>query len=184
METEMETQNLLAMKRPQSAQEAVFRIMWPELAGSAPAVVIVNPPGEHAHEQSAMGGSKRRLARAQTFSGDAKAHTQCFVCSRIFFDVLLEQCPRCSSRSLRHYTSGELNMFARPGFPAMYDGREISKDAPGEGLLHTGPGYCNSGGNRTQTNGDVAKSGSRWGGLAQEQAWPDKLSRLGREGER
>lgn len=43
-------------------------------------------------------------------------NTQCFTCSRIYFDQSLERCPHCNSESLRHYATDDLNYFARdPG---------------------------------------------------------------------
>lgn len=38
---------------------------------------------------------------------------QCFICSRIYFDQKLSRCPRCKSDSLQHYTTADLNYFAR-----------------------------------------------------------------------
>jgi hypothetical protein len=38
---------------------------------------------------------------------------QCFTCSRIYFDQKLSRCPRCNSDSLQHYTTADLNYFAR-----------------------------------------------------------------------
>ena len=39
--------------------------------------------------------------------------TQCFVCSRIYFDQTLKKCPHCSSESLHHYTTADLVHFVR-----------------------------------------------------------------------
>jgi len=39
--------------------------------------------------------------------------TQCFVCSRIYFDQSLQRCPHCNSESLQYYTTDDLNQFAR-----------------------------------------------------------------------
>lgn len=38
-----------------------------------------------------------------------KKHTECFTCSRIYFDLLLPLCPRCGSATVRHYDPEELN---------------------------------------------------------------------------
>jgi hypothetical protein len=43
----------------------------------------------------------------------SSANTQCFICSRIYFDQSLQRCPHCNSESLQHYTSDDLNLFAR-----------------------------------------------------------------------
>jgi hypothetical protein len=41
--------------------------------------------------------------------GHIKKHTECFSCSRIYFDRLLPSCPHCGSAMVRHYKSEELN---------------------------------------------------------------------------
>lgn len=43
----------------------------------------------------------------------SSANTQCFICSRIYFDQSLHRCPHCNSESLQHYTTDDLNLFAR-----------------------------------------------------------------------
>jgi len=50
---------------------------------------------------------KRRPKRGYT-----KKHTECFSCSRIYFDRLLASCPHCGSATVRHYNSEELNYFS------------------------------------------------------------------------
>jgi hypothetical protein len=42
-----------------------------------------------------------------------RQNTQCFICSRIYFDQTLRKCPHCNSDSLQHYTTDDLNHFAR-----------------------------------------------------------------------
>jgi hypothetical protein len=44
--------------------------------------------------------------------GHIKKHTECFSCSRIYFDRLLPSCPHCGSAMVRHYNSEELNFFS------------------------------------------------------------------------
>jgi hypothetical protein len=44
--------------------------------------------------------------------GRFKKHTQCFSCSRIYFDRLLPSCPHCGSAMVRHYNSEELTYFS------------------------------------------------------------------------
>jgi hypothetical protein len=44
--------------------------------------------------------------------GQVKKHTECFSCSRIYFDRLLPTCPHCGSAVVRHYNSEELNCFS------------------------------------------------------------------------
>jgi hypothetical protein len=41
--------------------------------------------------------------------------TQCFNCSRIYFDQVLSRCPHCNSDSLQHYTTADLDRFAHSG---------------------------------------------------------------------
>jgi hypothetical protein len=41
--------------------------------------------------------------------GHIKKHTECFGCSRIYFDRLLPSCPHCGSAMVRHYNPEELN---------------------------------------------------------------------------
>lgn len=42
-----------------------------------------------------------------------KKHTECFTCSRFYFGVTLAACPRCGSKALQHYSTEEMNLFAR-----------------------------------------------------------------------
>ena len=41
--------------------------------------------------------------------------TQCFICSRIYFDQNLSKCPHCNSDSLQHYRTTDLNHFEHGG---------------------------------------------------------------------
>jgi ribosomal protein L37E len=45
--------------------------------------------------------------------GRIKKHTECFSCSRIYFDRLLPSCPHCGSAMVRHYNSEELNCLSQ-----------------------------------------------------------------------
>ncbi len=47
--------------------------------------------------------------RRNPMRGNIKKHTECFSCSRIYFDRLLPSCPHCGSAMVRHYNSEELN---------------------------------------------------------------------------
>src|SRR6266566_888575 len=40
-------------------------------------------------------------------------HTECFTCSRIFFDRLFDSCPHCGRTTARHYYSEDLNYFTQ-----------------------------------------------------------------------
>jgi hypothetical protein len=48
-----------------------------------------------------------------TSAARSSPNTQCFICSRIYFDQSLQRCPHCNSESLQHYTTDDLNHFAR-----------------------------------------------------------------------
>ena len=41
--------------------------------------------------------------------------TQCFVCSRIYFDQTLSKCPHCNGDSLQHYATSDLKHLAHSG---------------------------------------------------------------------
>ena len=61
---------------------------------------------------------RRGLQRSKGTSGPkrrgrTKRHTECFSCSRIFFDRLLAECPHCGSAMVRHYSSEELNYLSQ-----------------------------------------------------------------------
>lgn len=55
-------------------------------------------------------------------------NTQCFVCSRIYFDQSLQRCPHCNSESLQHYTTDDLNHFARDRVRKPFEARTWIKD--------------------------------------------------------
>ena len=48
-----------------------------------------------------------------TSAARSPQNTQCFTCSRIYFGQSLQRCPHCNSDSLQHYTTDDLNHFAR-----------------------------------------------------------------------
>jgi hypothetical protein len=41
--------------------------------------------------------------------GQIEKHTECFSCSRIYFDRFLPSCPHCGSAMVRHYNPEELH---------------------------------------------------------------------------
>ena len=55
-------------------------------------------------------------------------NTQCFICSRIYFDQSLQRCPHCNSDSLQHYTTDDLNHFARDPAGKSFGARTWIKD--------------------------------------------------------
>jgi hypothetical protein len=59
-------------------------------------------PGRDCQQPSTDSSTKR-----------SSQNTQCFICSRIYFDQNLQKCPHCNSESLQHYTTDDLNQFAR-----------------------------------------------------------------------
>ncbi len=48
-----------------------------------------------------------------TNTRELKKHTECFNCSRTYFDRFFEACPHCGSDSVLHYSSEEMNYFCR-----------------------------------------------------------------------
>ena len=44
--------------------------------------------------------------------GPIKKHTECFSCSRIYFDRFLPSCPHCGSAMARHYNPEEFNILS------------------------------------------------------------------------
>lgn len=71
-------------------------------------------------DTKALVGSQEKIrARSdqsrKTAFENSRRSTQCFICSRIYFDRELSKCPNCGSNSLQHYTSADLNHFAHNG---------------------------------------------------------------------
>jgi hypothetical protein len=58
---------------------------------------------------------RRRFRRIVIHRGNTRVtrHTECFICSRIYFNRLLHSCPHCGSTTVRHYDSEDLNYFAQ-----------------------------------------------------------------------
>jgi hypothetical protein len=59
-------------------------------------------------------GARRDSVR-ETECKSSGHSTQCFMCSRIYFDQHLSKCPNCNNVSLQHYTTADLNHFAQNG---------------------------------------------------------------------
>jgi len=57
----------------------------------------------------------RRNPSSVTERASSDRSTQCFNCSRIYFDQDLAKCPNCNSVSLQHYTTADLNLLADNG---------------------------------------------------------------------
>ena len=57
----------------------------------------------------------RRKPSRETECEHPNRSTQCFVCSRIYFDQNLSKCPHCNSDSLQHYATSDLNHLAHSG---------------------------------------------------------------------
>jgi hypothetical protein len=60
-----------------------------------------------------------RDSSRETECENSDRSTQCFICSRIYFDQNLSKCPHCNSDSLQHYTTADLNHFAHKGSRAV-----------------------------------------------------------------
>jgi len=50
---------------------------------------------------------------SMTNTRQLKKHTECFNCSRTYFDRFFEACPHCGRDSVLHYSSEEMNYFCR-----------------------------------------------------------------------
>lgn len=57
----------------------------------------------------------RRKPSRETEAERSDRSTQCFVCSRIYFDQDLSKCPHCNSDSLQHYATSDLKNLAHSG---------------------------------------------------------------------
>jgi hypothetical protein len=57
----------------------------------------------------------RRRPSRETEPERSDRSTQCFVCSRIYFDQNLSKCPHCNSDSLQHYATSDLDHLAHGG---------------------------------------------------------------------
>ena len=57
----------------------------------------------------------RREPSRETEGENPDRSTQCFVCSRIYFDQNLSKCPHCHSDSLQHYATSDLGHFCASG---------------------------------------------------------------------
>ena len=69
-------------------------------------------------EVEALVGAQEKTQARRDLSREAECEnsdrsTQCFICSRIYFGQYLSRCPNCDSDSLLHYTTADLNHFAR-----------------------------------------------------------------------
>src|SRR5207248_5476160 len=121
----MGTQTLFRGKQERSGEaKLTFGSFWPEVTHAARADPGVNVLTQRTRQRAVLTPGGVRPIRRRIVWGDPKQHTECFMCSRIFFDMFLEQCPRCGSRSLRQYTSGEFNTFARPADVSMHVAHE------------------------------------------------------------
>ncbi len=49
-----------------------------------------------------------------------KQHTECFTCSRFYFNELVQRCPCCGSESIQHYSTDDLGLLSRFGDRGSY----------------------------------------------------------------
>ena len=54
----------------------------------------------------------RRDPLCETGCENSNRSTQCFICSRIYFDQNLSECPHCKSDWLQHYATSDLDHFS------------------------------------------------------------------------
>src|SRR4029077_4692802 len=76
-------------------------------------VASVNRPTNCSNDRQGLQRSKgSHRPKRNPKRGQIKKHTECFSCSRIYFDRLLPSCPHCGCAMVRHYNSEELNYFS------------------------------------------------------------------------
>jgi len=80
---------------------------------------------------------------SMTNTRQLKKHTECFNCSRTYFDRFFEACPHCGSDSVLHYSSEEMNYFCREAREPQYRLRspddDIASCAPVERMQRPEP---------------------------------------------
>lgn len=85
-------------------------------------------------QRPALTGRGREQISNDEAVARSSQNTQCFICSRIYFDQDLQKCPNCNSSSLQHYTNDDLIHFARGtvgarvGLPAWFqEGKQVPR---------------------------------------------------------
>lgn len=73
----------------------------------------VTVDGRRSTEMRELTGRDCEQMSNNTSTTRSSQNTQCFICSRIYFDQSLQRCPHCNSESLQHFTNDDLNQFAR-----------------------------------------------------------------------
>lgn len=75
--------------------------------------VILRTDSDRAADAQELTAQDCEQMLKDAFATRSYQSTQCFVCSRIYFDQTLQKCPHCSSESLHHYTTADLVHFVR-----------------------------------------------------------------------
>jgi len=63
--------------------------------------------------RESTGRKCEQMSNSNLFATRSCQSTQCFICSRIYFDQSLRKCPHCNSNSVQHFTTDDLSHFAR-----------------------------------------------------------------------
>ena len=87
----------------------------PQTASEMAAIlsVILRTDGDRATDSQEITDQDCEQMLNDAFATRSYQSTQCFACSRIYFDRVLQKCPRCKSESLHHYTTADLVHFVR-----------------------------------------------------------------------
>lgn len=75
--------------------------------------LILRTDGDRATETQELTDQDCEQMLNDAFATRSYQSTQCFVCSRIYFDRTLQKCPHCNSESLHYYTTADLVHFVR-----------------------------------------------------------------------
>ena len=78
-----------------------------------PAIIVVLDVEELIGRQEKI--QARREPSRETEDENPDRSTQCFTCSRIYFDQNLSRCPHCHSDSLQYYANSDLSHFCASG---------------------------------------------------------------------
>ena len=75
--------------------------------------LILRTDGDRASARQELTDQDCEQMLNDAFAMRSYQSTQCFLCSRIYFDQTLQKCPHCDSESLHYYTTADLVHFVR-----------------------------------------------------------------------
>jgi hypothetical protein len=79
---------------------------------AAPSVTVEADSPRPIHSRKLAGQNCKQISNNGSATPPCQ-NTQCFICSRIYFDQRFRKCPHCNSDSVQHYTNADLSHFAR-----------------------------------------------------------------------